>query len=68
VKDPKEIIERGYDAMSTRFDAWRQRIEGSPELEWAEDLRSRLPEDPDLLELGSGGARGPTGMLARAGG
>ena len=67
MKDPKEIIERGYDAMSARFDAWRQGIEGSPELEWAEDLLTRLPEDPDLLELGSGGARGPTGMLAKAG-
>jgi SAM-dependent methyltransferase len=67
VKDPKEIVERGYDAMSARFDAWRQGIEGSPELEWAEDLLTRLPGDPDLLELGSGGARGPTVMLATAG-
>lgn len=65
--DPKKIVERGYDAVSARFDAWRQGIEGSPELEWAEDLLVRLRDDPDLLELGSGGARGPTRMLAKAG-
>jgi SAM-dependent methyltransferase len=67
VTDPKKIVERGYDAIADRFDVWRQRIEGSPELEWAEDLLARLPEDPDLLELGSGGARGPTQKLAKAG-
>lgn len=65
--DPKSIVEAGYDAMAARFDAWRQGIEGSPELEWAEDLLARLPDDPQLLELGSGGARGPTRMLAEAG-
>jgi ubiquinone/menaquinone biosynthesis C-methylase UbiE len=67
VTDPKEVVRAGYDAMAERFDVWRERIEGSPELEWAEDLVARLPERPDLLELGSGGARGPTRMLARAG-
>jgi ubiquinone/menaquinone biosynthesis C-methylase UbiE len=67
VSEPKEIVERGYDAIAERFDAWREEIEGSPELGWTEDLLARLPERPRLVELGSGGARGPTRMLAGAG-
>ncbi len=53
--------------MAGRFDSWRQAIEDSPELEWAEDLLPRLPQRPQVLELGSGGARGPTQMMAEAG-
>jgi ubiquinone/menaquinone biosynthesis C-methylase UbiE len=67
VTDPKEIVRTGYDEIAERFDSWREEIAGSPELGWTEDLLARLRERPRLLELGSGGARGPTRMLAEAG-
>jgi SAM-dependent methyltransferase len=54
MRDPKEIIRRGYDSMADRFAEWREGIEGSPEDEWLRDLLERLPDTPDVLELGCG--------------
>lgn len=65
--DPKEIVERGYDAMAERYRSWRGEIEGSPELEWIETLMPLLPETPDVLELGAGQAAAPTQRLAARG-
>jgi SAM-dependent methyltransferase len=52
--NPKEIIRRGYDTMADRFAEWRGGIEGSPEDEWLRDLLERLPDAPDVLDLGCG--------------
>lgn len=53
--------------MAERFGEWRAGITGSPELEWVDDLLDRLPEQPDILELGCGGAVESTLRLAAAG-
>lgn len=63
----RRLVERGYDRMADRFDEWRHGIEGSPEIEWVGDLLARLPEQPDVLELGSGAGVAPTRLLAQRG-
>jgi ubiquinone/menaquinone biosynthesis C-methylase UbiE len=65
--EPRRLVERGYNRMADRFDAWRHGIEGSPEIEWVEDLLARLPERPEILELGSGAGVAPTRLLAERG-
>jgi cyclopropane fatty-acyl-phospholipid synthase-like methyltransferase len=54
MRDPKRIVEQGYDAMADRFGTWRAAIEGSPDDEWLEELLTRLPEGGNVLELGCG--------------
>lgn len=62
-----DIVRTGYDEIADRYAAWRSAIEGSPELEWVEALLSRLPDHPDVLELGCGQAAKPTRLLAERG-
>jgi SAM-dependent methyltransferase len=62
-----DIVRTGYDEIANRYAAWRNAIEGSPELEWVEALLSRLPQHPDVLELGCGQAAEPTRLLADRG-
>jgi SAM-dependent methyltransferase len=54
MSDPKEIVERGYDAIADRFGAWRAAISGSPDDEWLDDLLSRLAAPAAIVELGCG--------------
>jgi SAM-dependent methyltransferase len=53
--------------MAGRFAEWQSRIADSPHLAWVEDLVARLPDEPDVLELGSGAAVEPTRLLAAKG-
>ncbi len=66
-QEPQWLVARGYDAMSDRFAVWRDGITGSPDLEWVEDLLGLLPEQPDILELGCGGAVESTLRMAARG-
>lgn len=61
--DPKRIVESGYDAIASRFGAWRAAIR-SPDEEWLSDLLARLPERASVLELGCGQAGAARQILA----
>lgn len=65
--DARKLVGRGYDRMAERFATWRGEIEGSPELDWVQDLVPLLPEKADVLELGCGAAEEPTLVLAEHG-
>lgn len=65
--DARKLVGRGYDHMAERFAAWREETEGSPELDWVQELIARLPEKPEVLELGCGAAEEPTLLLAERG-
>ena len=65
--DVKKLIEDGYDAMADRFAEWQKRIEGSTRIERIEDLLERLPDYPDVLELGVGAGVRSTRLLADRG-
>lgn len=50
--DPKEIVRRGYAAVSERY---RADSDAPSEYEtWLQALTSRLPASPQVLELGCG--------------
>jgi len=67
LSDPKRIIESGYDAMADRFGAWQKGITGSTRLGKLDQLLARLPDHPDVLELGSGAGVRSTRILAERG-
>jgi SAM-dependent methyltransferase len=67
VDDPKQIVERGWDAVAERFAEWQRAIRGSERLERLDDLLRRVPARPDVLELGSGAGVRSTRMLAEGG-
>ena len=54
--DPKAIVERGYDAIAERFDAWADSFE-TPESRWVGKLMDRLEPKARVLDLGCGGGR-----------
>ena len=65
MSDPRvEIVARGYDAIADTFAGWRDRIEGDPRREWADDLVGRLHSGARVLELGCGSGSAETLMLA----
>jgi SAM-dependent methyltransferase len=64
VRDPKEVVARGYDAIALRYAEWAGQVE-SPVLGWVRDLDSRLPDGSDVLELGCGRGVPATRDLAR---
>ncbi len=61
---PQDVVARGYDAGADAFAVWQHRIEGSRRLERLDELLGRLPERPDVLELGSGAGVRSTRVLA----
>jgi cyclopropane fatty-acyl-phospholipid synthase-like methyltransferase len=65
VSDPRvQLVARGYDLIADRFAEWRDRIEGDPRREWAEDLAARLEPGARVLELGCGSGSAETVLLA----
>jgi SAM-dependent methyltransferase len=64
VRNPKEIVARGYDAIALRYAEWAGRV-ASPTLEWLRDLDARLPDGANVLELGCGRGVPGTRELAR---
>jgi SAM-dependent methyltransferase len=65
--DPKLIVERGYDAIADRFAAWQAKISDETRLRYVDDLLERLPERPDVLELGVGAGVESSRILAARG-
>ena len=65
--DATSIVQAGYDAIADRFAEWRAAIDDPARLEYAEDLLRRLPERPDILELGVGAGVPPTPRFAERG-
>jgi SAM-dependent methyltransferase len=65
--DPKEIVERGYDAIADRFAAWQAQIPDETRLRWLDELLELLPERPDVLELGVGAGVESSRILAERG-
>jgi SAM-dependent methyltransferase len=61
------VVSEGYDHMAARYAEWQARILGDPRDAYVERLLARLPPDPDILEIGSGGGVEPTPTLARRG-
>jgi SAM-dependent methyltransferase len=64
VNDPKEIVERGYDAIAERYAEWQPTVKGSPVIEYLERLLEKLPPDADVLELGCGNGEPAARILA----
>jgi ubiquinone/menaquinone biosynthesis C-methylase UbiE len=56
VSDASEIVERGYDTIAERFDAWADSFE-TPERQWIAELMERLEPNANVLDLGCGGGR-----------
>jgi hypothetical protein len=65
--DPKEIVRAGYDAIADRFAAWQGLIADDTRLAYLDDLLARLPERPDVLELGVGAGIRSSQILAEHG-
>jgi SAM-dependent methyltransferase len=64
VRNPKEIVARGYDAIALRYAEWAGKVD-SPALEWLRELDARLPDGANVLELGCGRGVPGTRELAR---
>jgi SAM-dependent methyltransferase len=64
---PQKVVAAGYDRMATRYAEWQTRIVGDPRDRYVERLLSRLPRDPDILEIGSGAGVEPTPTFAKRG-
>ncbi|MGH3116016.1 MAG: methyltransferase domain-containing protein [Gaiellales bacterium] len=62
MRDPKEIVERGYDTIAERYSSWRTEIEGSPAEAWLEELLPLLRDCARVLDLGCGNGE-PAGRL-----
>lgn len=65
--DPKRLVAEGYDTMADRFALWQKEVRGSTRAERVDELLERLPERPDVLELGSGAGVASTRLLAARG-
>jgi SAM-dependent methyltransferase len=50
--DPKDVVRRGYDAVSVRYDSWSGGE--SKYSAWLDELGSRLPAAASVLDLGCG--------------
>jgi cyclopropane fatty-acyl-phospholipid synthase-like methyltransferase len=56
VTDPVSIVERGYDAIVDRFDAWGE-AQGDPRERFLAELTGRLREGARVLEVGCGSGK-----------
>lgn len=64
---PTEIVEAGYDCIASRYLAWIDEIRGDPRLRFLDDLVTRLPARPRVLDLGCGAGVPCTALLAERG-
>jgi SAM-dependent methyltransferase len=64
---PEHVVAAGYDRVAARYADWQTRVVGDPRDLYIERLLSRLPPNPDILEIGSGGGVEPTPTFARRG-
>jgi cyclopropane fatty-acyl-phospholipid synthase-like methyltransferase len=64
VTDPKQIVERGYDAIAEPFDLWADSFE-TPAPVWIAKLMERLQPGAHVLDLGCGAGRQGAQTVAR---
>ncbi len=66
-EDPKDIVRRGYDAISERYAAWQREPEAGtwPAIQWVHALDRRLSPNAEVLDLGCGNGRPAAAELAR---
>lgn len=51
-EDPKDVVRRGYDAVSVRYDEWS---DGETKYSaWLAEIGERIPEGASVLDLGCG--------------
>jgi len=65
--DPKRLVADGYDAIADRFATWQKGVRGDARMRYLDELLQRLPQQPEVLELGCGAGVQSTRMLASRG-
>jgi len=64
-EDPKDVVRRGYDAVSVRYDEWS---DGETKYSgWLAEIGDRIPEGASVLDLGCGSGLPVARDLAFAG-
>ena len=65
--EPAALVAAGYDEIADDFADWQKAVVGSQRLAWLDRLLERIPDRPDVLELGSGAGVRSTRILAGRG-
>ncbi|KAF9064761.1 S-adenosyl-L-methionine-dependent methyltransferase, partial [Rhodocollybia butyracea] len=65
--DLKSIVEQGYNAIASKYDAWASPRPTLKRMSYIEKLAKSLPEGGKVLELGCGAGRPATQMLVGLG-
>jgi SAM-dependent methyltransferase len=63
-RDPKRIVEAGYDEIAERYFAWSDADPSATRLAWLDRATRRIPPDTDVLDLGCGAGVPMTKALA----
>ena len=63
-RDPKRIVEDGYDAIAERYFAWSDADPSPTRRAWLARATRRIPPDTDVLDLGCGAGIPMTAALA----
>ena len=63
-RDPKRIVEDGYDAIAARYFAWSDANPSATRLAWLERATQRIPLGSEVLDLGCGAGIPMTAALA----
>jgi SAM-dependent methyltransferase len=63
-RDPKRIVEAGYDEIALVYRDWAKRIDGDPRFRLAAELASRLPDGARVVDIGCGNGIPSTAFLA----
>jgi SAM-dependent methyltransferase len=64
-RDPKRIVEAGYNEIAVAFREWGKRIEDDPRERLTEELAVRLPDGARLVDLGCGGGASTAPFVSR---
>jgi SAM-dependent methyltransferase len=63
-RDPKRVVEQGYDRIAERYLAWGAGVRSDERLRYTQALLNRLPLGAAVLELGCGAGLPTTKLLA----
>jgi cyclopropane fatty-acyl-phospholipid synthase-like methyltransferase len=64
VSDPIAIVERGYDAIADRYEAWGE-AQGDPRERFLTAMTDRLSDGARVLEVGCGSGKTLVGLASR---